>query len=59
MTPAEVKTALGHEVTYRGTVYTMTAYILRALGGKMLYQAELMDKCNNSVVIAPLDKVTT
>lgn len=57
MKPVDVKSALGHEVTYRDTQYTMTAYILRELNGKLLYQAELQDRNGNSVVIATLEKV--
>jgi hypothetical protein len=57
MKPADVKTALGHQVTYRDVMYTMTAYILRKQDGKLVYQAELQDPNGNSVVIAPLDGV--
>ena len=57
MKPADVKTALGHQITYRDVMYTMTAYILRKQDGKLVYQAELQDPNGNSVVIAPLDGV--
>ncbi|QEY33861.1 hypothetical protein FL966_01710 [Caproiciproducens galactitolivorans] len=57
MKPQDVKTALGHPVTYRSTKYTMTAYILRKMDGRLLYQAELQDSNGNSIVIAPLESV--
>jgi len=57
MIPQDVKTALNHDVMYNGSAYKMTAYTLRSNDGKLFQQAELQDKCGNSVTIVPLDKV--
>lgn len=56
MSPKDVLQALGQPVKYEGGNYTMTAYILRQSGGRVIHQAELLDPCGHSVTIAQLEK---
>lgn len=49
---------LNKPVYYNGTEYILTgSTIRRDSGGKLFYQAELLDKCGNSVIIAKLEEV--
>ena len=54
----EITPNLNRPVYYNGTEYILTgSTIRRDSGGKLFYQAELLDKCGNSVIIARLEEV--
>lgn len=63
MTIHDVRNALGKRVHYRNdrmfidTDYIFRAYVIRAVNGKAVEQAELTDLCGNSVIIVPLADV--
>ena len=54
----EIIPNLNRPVYYNGTEYILTgSTIRRDKEGKLFYQAELLDKCGNSVIIAKLEEV--
>ena len=59
MTIKDVKPAIERraEVVYNGKAYTLQAYTLRNAGGRIFHQFELLDKNQNSLVIADMGKV--
>ena len=54
----EIIPNLNRPVYYNGTEYILTgSTIRRDKEGKLFYQAELLDKCGSSVIIAKLEEV--
>ena len=61
MNGAEAKDALtkGGEVYHNGIEYDrISAIIYRIIGGKLSISAEMIDKNQNCVVIAPIEKIS-
>lgn len=49
---------LNKPVYYNGTEYTLTgSTVKKDKQGKIFYQAEILDKCGHSVIIARLEEV--
>lgn len=63
MKTTEIRNALGTKVHYKNermfidADYIFTAYVIRAVNGKAVEQAELTDLCNNSIIIVPLSDI--
>lgn len=61
MTGQELKEALldGREVSHNGIIYNkVNAIVYRNIEGKIKVSAELLDKNNSCVVIAPAEKIS-
>lgn len=58
MTIKEIIPNLNKGVIYNGSVYTLTGSIIRLTDNGLYYQAEIMDRNNNSVCIVRLEDIT-
>lgn len=53
----EVKKSLNESVDYNGKKYTLRACIIRKNSTGYYYEAEILDKCGNSLIICGLDEI--
>lgn len=54
---AEVKKNLNKPVDFKGKRYTLKSCIIRKNENGYYYEAEILDKCGNSIVICGLDEI--
>ena len=53
----EVKKNLNDPVNYNGKRYTLRACIIRKNNSGYYYEAEILDKCGNSIIVCGLDEI--
>lgn len=57
MTEHDIKYNLNHDVMYQGNVYKLVGATIRLNDKGYYYQAEILDKCKNSVLIVKLENI--